>query len=241
LSDLDEKLVLKEEFLGARLYTGPMFEKYNLVYRGGALQNESGAFIQVDFMKNKFKEFCKGNRYTTTIWVINSALIKHSKLTKANIVYRGITGGRLPRQFWKHDLKGRRGGVEFAFLSTTVDKNVAMQYAKTRGNSMILQIETGAVDRGAELTNLSQCPGEAEMCFPPLTNLEVLSAGVEDRLMQGSRFRQIGSGAWTGYTPRAEFCSRQRPEVRPRYRSQTNLQICTCRASSTGRSGGRFG
>ena len=39
--------------------------------------------------------------------VINSAIVKSSKLTKAAKVYRGVAGGRLPDSFWTvrgHDL-----------------------------------------------------------------------------------------------------------------------------------------
>ena len=37
----------------------------------------------------------------TTIHVINSAIVKSSKLTKATKVYRGVAGGVLPESFWR--------------------------------------------------------------------------------------------------------------------------------------------
>jgi hypothetical protein len=44
---------------------------------------------------------CKGNKYVTTSHVINSAIVKSSKLTKATKVYRGVAGGVLPESFWR--------------------------------------------------------------------------------------------------------------------------------------------
>ena len=61
-------LLLLLEAFGARLYTGPMFVKYNAVLRG-----------------NPSLARCKGNGYRTTIHVINSCIVKASKLTRANV------------------------------------------------------------------------------------------------------------------------------------------------------------
>ena len=54
---------------------------------------------------------CKGNRYVTTTHVINSVIVKASKLTKVAKVYRGVTGV-LPDRFCEDDAHGFRGGVE---------------------------------------------------------------------------------------------------------------------------------
>ena len=65
--------VLLVEFIAGRLYTGPMFEKYNLVCRASIKQAPQ-------FLKDQFTAKCKGNFYTTTIHLINSLIIKLSKL-----------------------------------------------------------------------------------------------------------------------------------------------------------------
>ena len=75
------------------------------------------------------------NRYTTTLHGINSAVIKLGKLTRACKVYRGISGGMLPEQFWTEDEAGVRGGCEFGFLSTTTDVEVATEYAGSGGKA----------------------------------------------------------------------------------------------------------
>ena len=52
--------------------------------------------------------------------------VSHRKLTKATKVYRGISGMALPTEFWEENAFGVRGGVENAFMSTTLERNVAM-------------------------------------------------------------------------------------------------------------------
>jgi hypothetical protein len=48
------------EFYGARLYTGPMYSKYNLVLRGSP--DNALAKFHADF-----KMLCRGNKYATTL------------------------------------------------------------------------------------------------------------------------------------------------------------------------------
>jgi len=47
----------------------------------------------------------------------------------AETVYRGISGAMLPDSFWRPNAHKVRGGVEYAFMSTTLDEEVAMFYA----------------------------------------------------------------------------------------------------------------
>ena len=49
-------------------------------------------------MNAKLSKISKGNVYSTTLHVINSAIIKLSKLTEATTVYRGLSSRRLPKQ-----------------------------------------------------------------------------------------------------------------------------------------------
>ena len=50
--------------------------------------------------------------YTTTVHAINSAVIKLSALTKVSVVYRGISGRRLPQKLLTKDEYGVSSGVE---------------------------------------------------------------------------------------------------------------------------------
>ena len=121
--------------------------KYNAVLRG------LGG--NVDWMKKKMEDLCQGNHYVTTLHVINSAIVKLGRLAKPRTVYRGVNGGVLPRQFWK---RVGNGGVEFAFMSTTSDRDVAMGYARGRSEAAtVMEIQMGMIDRGADLQWCSQC------------------------------------------------------------------------------------
>ena len=121
-------------------------------------------------MKGRWLDLCKGNRYTTTLHVINSAVVKLGKLEKAAKVYRGVTGGILPEIFWQPNQYNVRGGCEYGFLSTTTDRDVATDYAASGGKAgIVFEIQMGMVDRGASLSWLSQYPHEDEILFAPLT------------------------------------------------------------------------
>ena len=75
------------------------------------------------------KGLCGGNTYTTTLHVLNSLIVKLSKLTKAEKVYRGVSGGRLPESFRSPNRYNVRGGIDSAFMSTTLNRDVAVGYA----------------------------------------------------------------------------------------------------------------
>ena len=126
-------------------------------------------------------------KYTTTIHAINGAIIKLSKLSQAKIVYRGISNGRLPREFIEEDRDKVMGGVEIAFMSTTMDRKVAEQYSGANVDdekmAIIIQMQQGMVDRGADLTDISQYPAECEILFPPLTALQVVGRRVSHKTL----------------------------------------------------------
>lgn len=153
----------KPEIIALRLFTGPMFMKYNAKLR--------------NFPQDGV-EALKGNGYVTTIHAIVSAVIKLSRIWKLphdRKVYRGLGGMLLPEKFWKEDQFGCRGGVELALMSTTIKRDVAIQYSGTeKGRPTIFEIEVGQVDRGASLSWVSQYPMEEEIVMPPLSNLEVV-------------------------------------------------------------------
>ena len=118
--------LIEEEVLAGRLYTGPMYQKYNAVLRAC-----TGDAYLVDCAK----KICRGNSYQTTIHAINSAVIKLSKLTQAGKVYRGVCFGKLPEQFWKASSDGVKGGIEFGFQSTTRERRQAVHYARAGGTA----------------------------------------------------------------------------------------------------------
>jgi hypothetical protein len=78
-------------------------------------------------------------------------------------LYRGLGGlMELPEIFYKQDMHGRCGYMEFAFLSTTAEQAVAMEYSGVkdgRPHAMVLEIEIDSVNRGACIADFSQYPG----------------------------------------------------------------------------------
>ena len=149
-----------------------MYIKYNLVLRG----------LQLGFKREDMVNLCKGNTYATTLHAINSAIVKLSKLTMATKVYRGVSGGILPEEARKPDSFGVRGGVEAAFMSTSMDLKAALFYARggAQGQTgegvrpgIVFEFQQGLVNRGADVSWLSQFPGEKEILFAPLTGMSM--------------------------------------------------------------------
>ena len=155
-----------------------MYAKYNAVLRA-----KSG----VPFLRDAAKTLTKENDYVTTIHAINSCVLKLSKLTKAGNVWRGIKDAKLPAEFWVPNELGVRGGIEYGFSSTTTDKQQAVYYANAgakAGDAMtIFEMRMGMVDRGADLSWLSQYPHEKEVLLPPLTGVEALNSDVEGNML----------------------------------------------------------
>ena len=169
--------MIVEELVGGRLYTGPMYVKYNTVLRS---KTNDRVVVQLA------KDLTKGNGYATTIHAINSCVIKLSKLTKAGKVWRGIKDATLPKEFWVPNEMGVRGGIEYGFSSTTTDREQALLYAgglEQKDASTIFEMQMGMVDRGADLTWLSQYPHESEVLLPPLTGIEALTVDVDGSML----------------------------------------------------------
>ena len=200
LAALEEPSITLEEALAARMYTGPCFVKYNAVLRGlkstvPYLRNDmvqrccskstyeaymgDARMWEIPAGSLSFSDARKGlNTYTTTIHAINSSIIKLSKLTVATQVFRGVSKMALPERFWSANQFGVKGGIEGGFMSSTADKAVAMSYASS-GVGFVFELQQGMIDRGANLTPLSQYPHEKEILFAPLTGIEVQSMRTE--------------------------------------------------------------
>ena len=137
---------------------------------------------KVPYFYTVFEKMCLGNKYTTTLHCINSALHTLGALATVGKVYRGMAGGQLPESFIKEDEYGAKGGVEFGFMSTTTNREVAVHYARGEA-ALIFEIQLGLVDRGADLSWLSQYSHEKEICFPPLTALRVRELHIDGSVL----------------------------------------------------------
>ena len=118
LENVKEAKLRTEEVIAIRLYTGPMFNLYNAKLRG--------------FPKH-LVDHLRGNGYETTLCVIISGILKLAsiqEIPKQGVVYRGLGGMLLPKQFWTLSKKsGLKGGIEMGLMSTTTEKSVAIQYS----------------------------------------------------------------------------------------------------------------
>ena len=171
LRQLREAELLREEVVGGRLYSGPMYEKYNAVLRA-----ESGDA----FLVQKCDVLTNGNRYATSIHAVTSCVLKLSKVTKSCKVYRGLKDAQLPEAFFTPNQYGVRGGIEFGFTSTSKHRKAAITYAGGEGGApTVFEMQTGMVDRGASISVLSQYPWEEEILFAPLLGMEVLRTRVD--------------------------------------------------------------
>jgi hypothetical protein len=149
-----------------------MFELYNGVLRAWA-NPENPGLVPIYAKIGAGLDVCAC--FTSTLHTINSGVVKLSQLQPATVVYRGISGMKLPEPFLVSSKHNVRGGIEYAFMSTTLDRNVALRYATsgTGEPSTLMVMQMGMVDRGAQLDWLSQYPEEKEILLPPLTGIEV--------------------------------------------------------------------
>ena len=195
--------LILEELIGGRLYTGPMYEKYNAVLRFFSVKNPADGSVrtqyasegELPFLQKKCGSMHLGewapsdgnkggvcwewhNKYATTIHAINSIVVKMSRSTKVQPLYRGWTDATLPRRFFDADVMGVKGGVEFGFSSTTTEREQAVVYAKGKA-STILELEMSMADRGADISWLSMYPHEKETLLPPLMGLQVSGTSVD--------------------------------------------------------------
>ena len=98
-----------------------MLQVYNTMLR----QPEKGKFLAD--LYEKFK--AANNHFSTTIHVLVSATVKLARTIKIPSglkLYRGI-GKELPKTFYDEDDFGRKGYMEWGFMSTTSNESVARQ------------------------------------------------------------------------------------------------------------------
>ena len=112
--EVERSKVTVAEVVALRLYTGPMYVKYNAVLRGMAVATAGGTI------------------YSSTVHLICSGLHKLSRvseLPKEMKLYRGSGGMALPSSFLEPDASGCAGGTEPAIMSATPDRSVALGYS----------------------------------------------------------------------------------------------------------------
>jgi hypothetical protein len=150
--------LMESEVAALRLYTGPLYVPWNSALR---FYQENPSLL---------------TSWATCISVLYSAVLKLSLKSKRATVYRGVNESDrvLPKSFFEAEKDGDfAGGVELAFMSTTLERDVALEYS-SRGKlkkCSIFQIEFDAASRAASVQWVSQYPYENEQIYPPCTFL----------------------------------------------------------------------
>jgi hypothetical protein len=123
-------------------------------------------------------EFFKrgGNLFATSIVVLVSAVQKVARVMTVPPglkLYRGLGGKDFPESFSRRDSHGCKGYSDWGFMSTTADKDVAVDYSGLGGPlPRLLEIRVSSVDRGACIREFSQYEREAEYLFVPCSFVE---------------------------------------------------------------------
>ena len=128
------------------------------------------------FPETMFEAF-GDNHFATSIHVLQSAVSKLARNTKIPTglrLFRGLSMS-FPTSFYESDTHGCRGFAEWGFMSTTANRDIAIQYSGVKDakkEATVLEIHTSSVDRGACIQDYSQYQDEKEYLWVPLSFLE---------------------------------------------------------------------
>ena len=157
-----------EEMLAIRLYTGPAHQPLNEFLR--EVSKLGVAWRRRLARSHQFS-------YASTVRHLSNGLRKLARVSNEfTKVYRGVRG-ELPEAFWLRDAFGTVTATDFGFMSTSLHRAVSEGFLGT-GVCVLWEIECSpetddGFHSGADVSLLSQYPGEKELLFPPLTMLQV--------------------------------------------------------------------
>jgi ankyrin repeat protein len=172
-----------EEVIAVILYSGPMFVVYNCILR----RHSQPPNLYQHLVSSR-------NLFPTTIVVLCSALQKLSRYTRipnGTPLFRGLGGyGKftleLPDSFYACDDNGCSGYLDYGFQSWTADVATGLRYSgvfQGKPGACMLETQSSSIDRGADITQFSQFPGEKEFTFVPCCFVQG-SGGHRDQLVQ---------------------------------------------------------
>jgi hypothetical protein len=140
--------------LSMRLYTTSTFRRMNNALRGFLPKVEGGIPLRACVQSAR-----KG--------ILGLQAIQRAPESS----FRGVTGYLAPK------FEAERIGMDFAFFSTTVDLEVATEFAGSVATSVLFEVEFVAGCPGADISMLSLFPGEKEVLFVPCTGLSLKDSG----------------------------------------------------------------
>lgn len=142
---LVHKAGLKDyEVLALRLWSGPMFVKYNGVLREG-----------------------RKATYTTTLHALVSAVIKLARIGTPEVVYRGLLGRAMTANDFGKGLFVEKGAQSF-----TRDLDVARKYSRSSDHeataaSYVLEVQEGHADQ-VSISSMTHARTCTHICMPAL-------------------------------------------------------------------------
>jgi hypothetical protein len=134
------------------MYTGPFFRPWNDALRFGTGIKD----------------------WATSLAVLSNAIMKLAIVAQRTTVFRGVDESKrvLPAHFFDPEPGKFPGGIEFGFMSTTGDIDVAYKYSGGHGGKgTVFQIQFDIGNRAANIQFLSQYLAEKEWLWPPSTSL----------------------------------------------------------------------
>ena len=108
------------------------------------------------------------------LFVCQSTLFLILYSRRLHLLLRGMKDLGLTMEFLQ------KGGTEFACLSTSASKDVAVNFAVSELPLVFKFETTDFTSRGADISFLSVYPGEQEALYPPLTYLRSVKTETED-------------------------------------------------------------
>jgi hypothetical protein len=184
-------LLLLEEVIAIRLYSGPAYVPVNTFLR-------EVAKLSSDW-RSKLARDPKTTYSATVGWLI-SGIRKLSRVTRLSKLYRGVKG-QLPEAFAVPDVQGMVSATDFGFMSTSRSERIPLNFMSKAQPNVLWELECREEDEahhnGADIAIISQFPGEEEVLFPPLTMMVAASGPQEelrvtDEVEGGVQFQRIG-------------------------------------------------
>jgi len=178
-----------------------MFQVYNTILRR--------------FPARDFEQFQQGgNLFATTIFVLQSAVMKISRVMRLPPgleLFRGLGGlAELPDSFETPDEHGCLGYMEWGFLSTTSHRETAVEYSgagEGKPLPMVIQTRASSIDRGACIKDLSQYPQEVRAESSACTVARFL-ASIRGAALLAALGYGLASGRLTPVVCRWSTCGR---------------------------------
>jgi hypothetical protein len=148
------KLLTTAQVLSMRLYTCSSFRRMNRALRGFMARVDGQIPLRA----------CV---HSAREGVLRFQVIPRPQVS----TFRGVKG------YLAEKFGTERMGMDYAFLSTSVDEEVGSEFSGSAAKTVLFEVEYAATCPGADISMLSLFPGEKEVLFAPCTGLGLKDSG----------------------------------------------------------------